>query len=78
MEDKFKLTEDQIINSVVKKIVIRSEVGQKKYGVTLADDPGDLKVFLNHLQEELLDATNYIETAIARIEALEKSIKNKI
>lgn len=52
---------DPIILNVVNKLVSRSDVGFKKYGVTLADDDGDINVWLTHLQEELMDAVNYIE-----------------
>jgi len=52
---------DPIILNVVDKLVSRSDVGFKKYGVTLADDDGDINVWLTHLQEELMDAVNYIE-----------------
>lgn len=50
---------DPIIASVVKKIVERSNDGIKKYGTTLAENNTDC--FLTHLQEELMDAINYIE-----------------
>ncbi|MEJ6793820.1 MAG: hypothetical protein QNK68_02250 [Flavobacteriales bacterium] len=52
---------DPVIESVVNKFVSRSDVGFKKYGVTLDEDPGDLNVWMTHLQEELMDAVNYIE-----------------
>ena len=39
----------------------RSDVGYKKYGVTLDEDVPDLQKWLQHLQEELLDAANYVE-----------------
>ena len=52
---------DPVIESVVDKFVERSNVGFKKYGVTLDQDPGDLNVWMTHLQEELMDAVNYIE-----------------
>lgn len=52
---------DPVIESVVNKFVARSDVGFKKYGVTLDEDPGDLNVWMTHLQEELMDAVNYIE-----------------
>jgi len=52
---------DPIIKQVVEKFVSRSNVGFKKYGVTLQDDKSDLNVWLTHLQEELMDAVNYIE-----------------
>ena len=52
---------DPIIKQVVEKFVNRSNVGFEKYGVTLQDDKSDLDTWLNHLQEELMDAVNYIE-----------------
>lgn len=52
---------DPIIKSVVEKFVSRSNTGFKKYGVTLQDDNSPLDVWLTHLQEELMDAVNYIE-----------------
>ena len=58
-----KKIKDPIIKKVVKKFISRSEVGFKKYGVTLMDDPTDMDGWLNHLQEELMDAVNYIERA---------------
>ena len=54
---------DKIIQQVVNKIKYRSDVGFKKYGVTLYDDDQGLDTWLNHLQEELMDAVNYIEKA---------------
>jgi len=54
---------DPIIERVVDKIRGRSKVGLEKYGVSLMDDPGNLDTWLNHLQEELMDAVNYIERA---------------
>lgn len=54
-------TEDQIVQKVIKKLDERSNVGYKKYGVTLHDDEPSLHKWLNHIQEELLDACNYIE-----------------
>ena len=54
---------DKIIQQVISKIQKRSDVGFKKYGVTLFDDNQPLDTWLNHLQEELMDAVNYIEKA---------------
>ncbi len=52
---------DSIVESLVKKYQERSEVGIKKYGTTL--DRNDLNTldWLKHLQEELMDASLYIE-----------------
>jgi|TARA_R100001377_G_C3149669_1_gene95819 hypothetical protein len=52
---------DPIIEKVVDKLVSRSDVGYKKYGVTLNGDTSSLLTWLVHLQEELLDAANYVE-----------------
>ena len=54
---------DKIIERVINKIKARSDVGFKKYGVTLKDDHQSLDVWLTHIQEELMDAVNYIEKA---------------
>ena len=52
---------DKIIESVVKKFINRSDVGYKKYGVTLHKDDQPLDTWLQHIQEELMDAVNYIK-----------------
>mgnify|MGYP003637907871 CR=1 FL=1 len=54
---------DKIIERVINKIKSRSDVGYKKYGVTLKDDDQPLDMWLTHIQEELMDAVNYIEKA---------------
>ena len=50
---------DKIVQQVIEKFSTRSEIGIKKYGTTLQDN--DTDDFLNHLQEELMDAVLYIE-----------------
>ena len=40
-------TEDQIVQKVIKKLDERSNVGYKKYGVTLHDDEPSLHKWLN-------------------------------
>ena len=52
---------DKVIESVINKIIKRSDVGYKKYGITLHDDDQPLDTWLQHIQEELMDAVNYIE-----------------
>jgi len=59
------MNRDKIIERVINKIKKRSDVGYKKYGVTLHDDDQPLDVWLTHIQEELMDAVNYIEKAKA-------------
>jgi len=50
---------DKIVEQVLEKFSTRSEIGIKKYGTTLQDN--DTDDFLNHLQEELMDAVLYIQ-----------------
>ena len=66
------MIKDQIIKKVVEKITSRSEVGIQKYGTTLDRDDLSLLDWLNHLQEELMDACGYIEKIIVLIEELDK------
>lgn len=54
---------DSIVELVKKKYTDRSIVGIEKYKTTLADNVKD--DFLKHLQEELMDATLYIEKELS-------------
>ena len=50
---------DKIVTEVIDKFKQRSELGIKKYGTTLEDNNTD--DFINHLQEELMDAVLYLQ-----------------
>lgn len=50
---------DQIVEQVVQKYQGRSDVGIKKYQTTLQENNKD--DYFKHLQEELMDATLYLE-----------------
>ena len=52
---------DPVVERVVDKFVSRSDVGIAKYGVTLNDDKSNLFAWINHLQEELMDAVLYMQ-----------------
>jgi hypothetical protein len=60
-------TKDEIVLSVLKKMDQRSIIGQKKYGATMMEEivgqKKDLNRFLVDVQEELMDALLYIESA---------------
>jgi hypothetical protein len=60
--------EDQIVKSVLAKYVERSNAGLKKYGTPLTRNDLTLEQWLNHLQEELMDATLYLERIKKEIE----------
>jgi len=53
--------EDPIVLAVMTKYYERSHAGIKKYGTMLTRDDLELTDWLTHLQEELMDATLYIE-----------------
>jgi len=55
------IEEDSILIAVMTKYNERSKKGQQKYGTNLDRKDIDLLGWLNHLQEELMDATLYIE-----------------
>ena len=59
---------DPVVEAVVDKFVSRSDVGFKKYGKTLRDDKSNMSEWLNHIQEELMDAVLYIQRAKEEIE----------
>jgi len=60
-ESNFSHGQDSIVDSVIKSFKGRSTSGIKKYNTTL--DRTDLSPldWLTHLQEELMDATLYVE-----------------
>lgn len=60
----FKSTIDPYVENVRTKLLMRSMMGQEKYGTTLAR--GDLShlEWLNHAQEEAMDLCNYLERCI--------------
>jgi len=65
---------DPVVRHVVDKFVSRSDVGFEKYGSTLDDERRfkmkDLYGYLTDIQEELMDAILYIQTAREEIEDL--------
>ena len=69
MNDYVVKTKDGIVQKVVAKMDRRSLVGQAKYGQTMQDEiqtgKKDLNAFLTDVQEEIMDALLYIESAKA-------------
>tara|TARA_R100001510_G_C7656282_1_gene216126 strand:- start:2662 stop:2904 length:243 start_codon:yes stop_codon:yes gene_type:complete len=67
MRQKIINFRDPVVEKVVDKFVDRSDVGFKKYRVTLHEERlkgiKDLADYLNDIQEELMDAILYIQSA---------------
>lgn len=59
---------DQVVEAVRKDLLDRSQVGIKKYGVTLDRKDLSLKEWLQHAYEECLDQANYLKKCILEIE----------
>jgi hypothetical protein len=64
--------QDPIVIKVLSKYYERSQLGIQKYGRTLDRDDLSLTDWLNHLQEELMDATLYIEKLKADVKFIEQ------
>ena len=62
-----KPKKDSYVQLVKAKFEQRSQTGIKKYNTTLEREDLDLQEWLNHLQEELMDATLYVERLKAEI-----------
>ena len=56
-----------IEDKVCEKIQERSEVGKSKYGVTMERTDLNTIEWLTHLQEELMDATVYVERLLGDV-----------
>ena len=69
---------DPVVERVVDKFVGRSNVGYKKYGSTLHDERTkglkDLSGYLNDVQEELMDAILYIQSAREELQDMSEDI----
>ena len=69
---------DPVVERVVDKFVGSSNVGYKKYGSTLHDERTkglkDLSGYLNDVQEELMDAILYIQSAREELQDMSEDI----
>ena len=68
MKGNYKIkTEDTVVQAVIEKMDQRSEFGMKKYGKSMQEEvmtgEKDLHAFIVDVQEELMDALLYLESA---------------
>ena len=73
---------DPVVRKVCDKFIDRSNVGYEKYGSTLDDERRlkmkNLQGYLNDIQEELMDAVLYIQSARDELQDLsEESLIDK-
>ena len=73
---------DPVVRKVCDKFIDRSNIGYEKYGSTLDDERRlkmkNLQGYLNDIQEELMDAVLYIQSARDELQDLsEESLIDK-
>jgi len=59
----------RIEEKVATKLLERAEVGFKKYGTTMERNDLNLRDWLVHLQEELMDASVYVEKLLEVVDS---------
>ena len=69
-----KQNSDQIVLEVIEKYAQRSEIGIAKYGTTLETNNKDN--YLKHLQEELMDATLYLQKLMTLDKEITKLVRD--
>jgi hypothetical protein len=67
---------DQIVQQVINKYTERSDRGYQKYGTTLEDNNKDN--YLKHLQEELMDATLYLEKLMTQHQEITNLVRTSV
>lgn len=65
---------DQIVEEVIDKYLERSQIGITKYGTTLETNNKDN--YLKHLQEELMDATLYLQKLMSLDKEITKLVRD--
>lgn len=66
---------DPVVDRVIKQFSERSRIGIDKYGKTLSENPLSLLEWLEHIKQELMDATLYIERAKDEVKSKQNSTK---
>ena len=73
---KFELSvEDNNVNEICLEYMKRADHGFKKYGVTTERTDLDLMQWIQHLKEELMDATVYIHRIQKELEEKHDDLK---
>ena len=69
---------DKNVTSVLDKYIERATEGFKKYGCTTERQDIDLVGWLKHLQEEMMDATIYIERVMSDLTEVQLEVQHKV
>ena len=73
-EEESKFIPDTVVSNVIKKYIKRAKIGKEKYGKTLDRKDLEFEEWIIHLQEELMDATLYLEKIKQEYELLKSPV----
>ena len=68
----------EIEDAVCRKITARANFGEKKYGVSMADETLSRLQWLIHAQQEAMDLAVYLEKLIQEAERLREAMKTML
>ena len=68
----------EIEDTVCRKITARASFGEKKYGVSMADETLSRLQWLIHAQQEAMDLAVYLEKLIQEAERLREKMKTML
>ena len=66
--------QDKVVEAVRYDLLRRSQIGIKKYGISLEREDLSLRDWLQHAYEECLDQANYLKRSIMEIDEKQKKI----
>ena len=69
---------DEVVENLVCKFRRRSLVGVQKYGTTLDENNLSLKQWVVHTQEELMDASLYLNKIIMVLQKMDDDDESKV
>lgn len=75
VENEVKVKKDPIVEAVREDLLLRSQVGIKKYNTTLDRKDLSMSQWLQHAYEECLDQANYLKKCILEVKEWEKREK---
>jgi hypothetical protein len=67
-----EMEQDSVVQAVIDKFAERAKVGHQKYGTTMDRTDLTRKQWLQHLQEELMDAVVYAQKLLVMIDGVDK------
>ena len=68
---------DSVNRELIQKVIDRAELGVRKYGTTMDREDLSLLNWLQHLQEEMLDACVYIQKILTSSEGVQNAKTNQ-